>query len=397
MDEIIRMRLEIKYDCISQVVEMQEIGKNHLVLVGAGHSNLHLVKNVSKLQKNGFRITLISPTDFYYNGVAPGVLSNFYPERFGKIDVQCHLDVEDSQYLKFDVKKVNVKDNKIYSHDNQSVHFDYLSINIGGSVPLEKIPGSEEFVFPIRPISKFWEFSAKLKQSIEEGSKKDFTIIIIGGGAAGVEITGNVWDLFNTKGVKSRIVLVTGGDSILTQFPIAAQKKVLNLFSKREIHVKLNSRVIKIQENLIVTESEEELSFDYCILASGVIPNTLDSQNSLLTTKMGELIVTSFLQCKNYSHIFATGDCSYFEDQPLWKSGYHAINQGPILLKNLIASTKGKKLHKYKPSKRIITALNLGDGIGLIIYGRFTLLSRFSLKVKDFIEKRYIKSAKCSE
>lgn len=59
-----------------------------LVLIGADHNHLHLLKNSKILHKKGFKITLISPSQFYYNGVLPGEIVGIYPHKFGLIPVK---------------------------------------------------------------------------------------------------------------------------------------------------------------------------------------------------------------------------------------------------------------------------------------------------------------------
>jgi NADH dehydrogenase FAD-containing subunit len=370
--------------------------RKQLVLVGAGHSNLHLVKNVSKLRENGYQVTLISPSDLYYNGVAPGVLSKYYPNKFGKIEATCHLKNDKGRYIHKKVIGVDLKDNHIHLQGSESIPFDYLSINIGGRVPTNQIPGSSTNSFPIKPIESLWKFTESLDHLIES-SPRSISVTIIGGGAAGIEIAGNVQHLIKSQGIKSNITLITKGEAILPQFSSSASTKVSKEFINRGIDIEVNSRVVTIHENSLEIEDGRTISHDLCVLATGIVPDEIDNNGLLLTTDIGELIVNPFLQCMDTLHIFATGDCSFFEVQPLWKSGYHAINQGPILLKNLIAISKGLRLHKYKPSKRVITALNLGSGKGLIVYGKLTFLHKISFKVKDFIEQRYIKSFRCQD
>ncbi|MHA2053539.1 MAG: NAD(P)/FAD-dependent oxidoreductase [Candidatus Hodarchaeales archaeon] len=368
--------------------------KKQLVLVGAGHSNLHLVKNSLLLRKNGYNMTLVSPTDLYYNGVAPGVISNYYPDGFGKISSNCHLNKAKGTFVKQEVEGIDIRKRCIQLKENESIPFDYLSINIGGRVPMSHIPGSSTYSFPIRPIERLWDFTMNLHQSIRD-SPEAISVAIIGGGAAGVEIAGNVHQLIKSRDIKPDTSIITQGDSILPQFSSSASTKVSKEFINKGINIKFNSKVIRIQADYLEVENRKKHPYDFCVLATGIIPNKINSSGLLPTTKSGELIVNPFLQCKNNPHVFATGDCSFFETQPLWKSGYHAINQGPVLLKNLISISKGSQLHKYKPSKRVITALNLGSGMGLLIYGKYTFLNKISLKVKDFIEKRYINSFRC--
>ncbi|MHA2227151.1 MAG: NAD(P)/FAD-dependent oxidoreductase [Candidatus Hodarchaeales archaeon] len=365
-----------------------------LVLIGAGHGNLHLLKNASILQQRKYEITLISPTDFNYNGVAPGILETRYPDDFGKIPCQCHLDKVGGRYYQNEVTRINVMERMLFLNDKKSIQFDYLSINIGGRVPINEINGTSRYTFPIRPVEHLWQFNNELRTLLRK-KPKTIAITVIGGGAAGVEVAGNVHQLIKSRGIIPVISMVTRGKILLPQFHIKASLKVLNSFQKRGIEVKLECEVKELKEKQAILSSKIKLPFDLCIMATGIRPNKIETQETLQTTNTGEIIVNAFLQSKDYPYIFASGDCSYFEPQPLWKSGFHAINQGPILLKNLIAISKGLKLHKYQPTKRILTALYLGDGTGLLIIGKFSYLGKLSFIIKDYIERRYIKSNQC--
>lgn len=365
-----------------------------LVLIGAGHGNLHLVKNASLLKQRIYEITIISPTDFNYNGVAPGILGTKYPDGFGKISCKCHLDKVGGRYYQNEVIRINVKERMLFLKNKKSIQFDYLSINIGGRVPTKEILGTSGYTFPVRPVEHLWQFNNKLHKLLRK-KPKTIAITVIGGGAAGVEVAGNVHQLIKSHGIIPVISLITRGKTLLPQFSTKASLKVVNYFQKRGIEVKLKCEVKELTENQAILSSKIRIPFDLSILAAGIKPNKLETQGTLQTTNVGEMIVNAYLQCIDHPNIFASGDCSYFEPQPLWKSGFHAINQGPVLLKNLSAIAKGLKLHEYQPTKRIQTALNLGDGTGLLIIGKFSYLGKLSLNLKDYIERRYIKSNQC--
>jgi NADH dehydrogenase FAD-containing subunit len=338
-----------------------------LILIGAGHGNLHLLRNASILQQKKYEITLISPTDFNYNGVAPGVLSAKYPDNYGKITCQCHLDKVGGKYYQEEVNGINIKEELVILKNNQSIPYDYLSINIGGRVPSDKIPGTSKYAFTTRPITQLWQFHHELRGLLSK-KPESVAITIIGGGAAGVEVAGNVHHLIKSQGIIPVISIITRGKTLLPQFSIKASLKILNSFQKRGIEVQLEREVKEIKENQAILSSNKKLSFDLCILATGISPNKLEIQGTLQTINTGEIKVNSYLQ---------------------------SIDHQNVLLKNLIALSKGSRLHKYKPSKRIQTALNLGDGTGLLIIGKYSYLGKLSFILKDYIERRYIKSNQC--
>lgn len=365
----------------------------HLVLAGAGHTHLHLLKNSSILKKKQFKVTLISPTEFYYNGLAPGVLSNNYSKKIGQISILCHLEKIGCQFIIEKVVGIDVDEKTLFLSNNEIIPYNIVSINIGARG--RKLENDNLGVlFPTRPVSELWSFQKKLIKLIEK-SPSLLKVVILGAGAAGVEIAGNIHKFISDHNIEPKIILITRGSHLLTQFPLSARTKVIKSFRNRDIQVLLNSEVIKNHDKTIVIANRDEIAFDLGISATGIIPNTIENYNKLETTSNGELIVTKYLQCKGQPTIFAAGDCAYFESSPLWKSGYHAINQGPILLHNILALDKNSKLRPYKPKKFILTALNLGDGTGIVIFGRFTYHGILAFKIKDYIEKRFLKNHQC--
>ena len=365
----------------------------HLVLVGTGHTHLHLLKNAFILQKHKFTVTLISPTDFYYNGLAPGVLSKHYPKNIGHLSVQCHLDTINGHFIKEKVVGIDIEEKTLTLSNDENISYDIVSFNIGakGKNPLKEPNPS---LFPTRPVSKLWSFQNKLISLIEQ-CPETLRIAIIGGGAAGVELAGNIHHFIRANNVQSGVVLITRGSRLLPQFSSSAGSKVSKTYQKRGIQILLSSEVSTIHDQTIVLANQEEIPFDLCISATGVVPNVIESQKALKTTSHGELIVNKNLQCKDHSNIFAAGDCICFESHPLWKSGYHAINQGPVLLHNVLAVANNSSLRPYKPKSYIYTALNLGDGTGIAIVGRFTYHGKITFKIKDYIERRFLRTHQC--
>ena len=51
----------------------------HLVIVGAGHAHLTVLKNLEQFKQSGHRVTVVSESALhYYSGMGPGMLSGIY-------------------------------------------------------------------------------------------------------------------------------------------------------------------------------------------------------------------------------------------------------------------------------------------------------------------------------
>jgi NADH dehydrogenase FAD-containing subunit len=85
------------------------------------------------------------------------------------------------------------------------------------------------------------------------------------------------------------------------------------------------------------------------------------------------------------------GDCAAMSGPDLPKLGVFGVRQGPVLLDNLLAVLSGKPPRPYEPQRRWLTILNLGDGRGLAVRGRWWWLGRTSLWAKDRIDRRFLR------
>ena len=72
--------------------------KKDLVLLGAGHSNIEVIRYFGKLKLKGLRITLISKNTFAtYSGMVPGFIEGKYKWNEINIDLikLCNKNIEE--------------------------------------------------------------------------------------------------------------------------------------------------------------------------------------------------------------------------------------------------------------------------------------------------------------
>jgi NADH dehydrogenase FAD-containing subunit len=65
-----------------------------------------------------------------------------------------------------------------------------------------------------------------------------------------------------------------------------------------------------------------------------------------------------------------------------------------VLLHNLGAVLDGDPLRRYRPQRRALLILNLGDGTGLATWGGFAWRGRAAFWLKDRIDRRWLASVR---
>ena len=57
-----------------------------ILLLWAGHVHLHVIRSCVPLQAAGHTVTVIAPEEFWYSGLASGVVAGDYPPELDRID-----------------------------------------------------------------------------------------------------------------------------------------------------------------------------------------------------------------------------------------------------------------------------------------------------------------------
>src|SRR5581483_12081151 len=161
-----------------------------VVLLGAGHTNAHVLRMWRMKPVPDARLTVISNYSVAtYSGMLPGVLAGLYPRECMEIDLVRLCAAAGARLIVGDVTGVNLDDRAVLMADRPAVPFDILSIGIG-SVPKRDGVEAAELVLPIKPMQTFLpRLDERLRAAAVNLDGRPLQIIVAGGGVGGVEIT----------------------------------------------------------------------------------------------------------------------------------------------------------------------------------------------------------------
>ena len=149
----------------------------------------------------------------------------------------------------------------------------------------------------------------------------------------------------------------------------------------------------RVENGAVTTVVGERITFDFLINATGLQPPPLLRASGLATDPSGALRVNRYLQARDQPTIFGGGDCVAFEDYPLAKVGVYAVREAPILFRNLLATLTGEgggALQPFKPQRRFLQILNVGDGTAFAVRGSLFWHGRAAFWLKDFLDRRFL-------
>ena len=363
----------------------QDGRRKRLVLVGAGHTHLSVLRDVNKFVAAGHRVTLITPGPFWYTGMMPGLIGGRYTTAEATIDCDAFMCADGATVLHNHVAEIDLNSKRLRLSSGIAVTFDVLSLNIGSEVALERLPGAQEHAVPVKPAGRLL---AKVAELLKDGDGSK-SITVAGGGIAAVEIALNLRALLLRHRRSHEITVATS--SLLSEYPPRAARIARAALRSSGIRFINDSRVARVDRYSVTNEQGETWKCDLCIAAIGIRPPALLGASQLAVDSAGAMIVTDRLQSVSHPFVFGGGDCVSLEARPLARVGVYAVREGPVLRANLCAALGEGTMRTFSPQKRYMLIADLGDGRGMILRGRLAFASRWAMRLKSWIDRRFIR------
>jgi NADH dehydrogenase FAD-containing subunit len=365
----------------------------HLVIVGAGHAHLTLLKNLQQFKEAGHDVTVVSSSALhYYSGMGPGMLSGIYRPEEIRFNVARMSRDRGATFIEDKVVKINAPEKSIDLQSGQTLSYDAISINTGSFVPVDGADVSNGMIVTVKPIENLMHAKHKIVDILKE---KELKIVVVGGGPTGVEVAGNLDRLIGEEAGKCRITLVAGS-RLLRDFKSGVRKRVANSLIKRQVEVIEGTRMSAITDRSVTLDNGRSLESDMVFMAVGVRPSPLFADSGLTTGPDGGMLVNQYLQAVSYPEIFGGGDCISFEPKPLAKVGVYAVRQNPILYNNLLSFLKETPLEPFVPQKAVLLAFNMGDGTAVVQWHFLVFGGRLGFTLKNYIDKAFMKNFQVS-
>jgi len=365
---------------------MSGSARKRIVLVGGGHAHLFTLARLPELIRQGACVTLVTVGRYhYYSGMGPGMLAGTYPPESLRFDLLALAEQSGAACLVDRAVSIDPLRRILSLADSQPVPYDVISFNIGSIVSLPDTP-LPETVIPVKPIDNLLLFRERVKSLLTTGTPR---LVVIGGGAAGVELAGNLERLVRREGGTAYVSLVAG-TRLLERFPEKAGALARQSLENRKIQVIEGKRVTRLEAEGALLDDGSLLPFQAALVATGITPPPLFRASGLPAAEDGSLLVTDTLQCVDYPEILGGGDCISLAGKRLDRVGVYAVRQGPVIYANLTALLTGKAPVRFTPQARYLQLLNLGDGTALFIRGTTVYLGKSAFFLKDYLDTSFV-------
>jgi NADH dehydrogenase FAD-containing subunit len=359
-----------------------------VVLVGAGHAHLHILKQARALTGLGATVAIVAEDDFWYSGMATGVLGGSISPDADRVDIAALTSGTGATLHRGSMVALDRDVREVVLQNGRRLGFDLLSLNLGSLPP--PLPGGADAVIPVKPIRSLVE----LRHRIEEGwlisNADQLRVAVVGGGVTAVEIAANLSALAQLNRRTVTIVVFSRSEP-LADIPRGAASALLRHLGQSRVDVRWPATVAFVGEEGIRLNDGPSEDFDFVINATGLVPPRLSGELGLAANSDGALVVDRFLRSKDDPAIFAVGDCVAFDGHALPRVGVYAVRQAPVLLANLCASLSGSPLTAFVPQRRYLSIVGLGTS-ALMMRGSLWFKGPLALWLKRRIDKRFVDS-----
>ncbi|MCD2516400.1 NAD(P)/FAD-dependent oxidoreductase [Massilia sp. G4R7] len=237
-----------------------------------------------------------------------------------------------------------------------------LVLGVGSVSNYFGVPGAQEYTISLNATEDAERFRLRMlrlmlaaEQDREEGKGSGLDVVIIGGGATGVELAAELREAsgayvtygFDQLDVKRdvRITILEGAPRVLAPLPEKVSAAAADLLARRGIRVVANCRVTQIEKDRVIDKDGNVYPANLCVWAAGIRAPDLLASLGLPTAKGGQVEVDDHLRVKGVDDIYALGDCAACVDgkgNAVPPRAQAAHQQADYLVTTLIRKSKGE-------------------------------------------------------
>jgi NADH dehydrogenase len=271
--------------------------------------------------------------------------------------------------------------------------YDQLVLAIGAVPNFYRTPGIEEHAVTMKTLGDAIIVRNRVIEALDIADNHPdeternamLTVVVAGGGFAGVETAGAVNDLLreaikfypNLREDMLRVVLVHAGDVVLPELSASLGRYAQKQLGRRGVDIRLRTAVIGYDGKELTLNDGTSIVTRLVIWTAGITPSPLLS-NLPCAIQRGHVVANEYLQVPEWPGVWTLGDCALVPD-PLNPGKFypptaqHAIRQAAVLAGNIVAAMRGQALQPFRfKMLGMLAAIGRHAGVAEIFGMRFS-------------------------
>ena len=359
-----------------------------ICLVGGGHSHALLLRRWAMQPLAGIRLTLVSSAvQTPYSGMLPGLIAGHYSYDDVHIDLLRLCSWANVRFIEDTVVAVDLEQRRVRFSQRPALAFDALSLDTG-STPDLSVPGSAQYVTPVKPVSNFYARWQRIEQRLKESSDVSVSIGIVGSGAGGFELVTAM--RHRLRQTSARCYWFLRGDTAISGRAARVGQLAMDAARAAGIEVVQQFDVVKVEQGKLVAADGRVTELDEIVWCTAATGPDWPRSAGLDTDKRGFVATNAYLQSRSHPFVFATGDIGTQLQSPSDKAGVFAVRQAPYLFENLRRYLQDQKLKAYTPQKDFLSLMATGARHGIASRGPVVVHGDWVWRWKNHIDQSFM-------
>lgn len=342
--------------------------KKRIVIVGGGFGGLQLA---SKLKGSDYQVVLVDQNNYHqflpliYQVASGGMEPSSIAFPFRNVYKNRKKDF----FFRLAKARAVVPEMNVLQTSIGKIEYDYLVFAAGTVSNFFGNKSIEDVAMPMKNISEAMGLRnallANLERAItcatEEERQELLNVVIVGGGATGIEIAGALSEMkryvipkdypeINPEDLK--IYLIEAADRLLQGMTPKSSHDAAQSLSEMGVKVVLGKKVAGYKDRQVLFENGETIPTRTLIWTSGVKAVQIGNMSSEVIGRGGRILVDEINRVYGHDNIFAIGDQCLQTTDPGFPNGHPqlaqvAIQQGVLLADNFRKMQSGRDMSPF--------------------------------------------------
>lgn len=341
-----------------------------VVIVGGGFAGIQTALDLAN--KPGFEVRLISDKSYFeYHAALYRSATGRSPFEVAIPLAEIFEDISNVEVVKDKIVSLDSKNRTITGQSESVYHYDALVLALGNITAYYNIEGLQKYSYGVKDIQDALELKSHIHEAVLKGEIGEKHYVIIGAGATGVEVAGELRAYANRirqhHGLPNfdfQIDLIEGAPRVLPLMPEQFSKKVEKQLATLGVTVHTNTKVLAEDYNSLKLPTGEIQSHTV-VWTAGVANNPFFSlyPEVFKTDKKGKVIVNDYSEAA--PNIYVLGDCA----NTLYSGmAQIALHDAHFVAKVLLAKSANKTAPTYVP-KPVSYAIPVGPHWSAVMVG----------------------------
>lgn len=336
-------------------INIQRNQKKRVVIVGGGLGGLRLAED---LYGSGMQVVLIDKNNFHQfppliyqiasAGIDPSSIS--FPFR------QIFRKRKDFYFRMAEARMVDTE-KKILQTSIGKIDYDYLVLAAGATTNFFGNKNIEEWAIPMKTVPEAMGLRNALLSNLEraltcateEERQELLNVVIVGGGATGVEIAGALaemrryvipYDYPDMDSSLMHIYLIEAGDRLLAGLSQESSQKAYEFLKSMGVDIQFGKMVTDYRDHKVIMKDGTEIHTRTFLWVSGIRANAMPGIDESHMGRGFRFKVDEYNRIPGVEDVFAIGDQCLQTSDAAYPNGHPqvaqvAIQQAKNLAKNL--------------------------------------------------------------